>query len=178
MTELFLPRIRQLESRLVLLLIAITILASTLAVLVRYEQTLNKTLTFRKTVKANLAAMRAETKTILTLTSTLRQKMQHGATYSSDDALLYARLDQIKSDLQPSEMTISAKTTTNGIQSVGFTITQPAHLYPKTVNSMGMLQTETFPFVTFTGFVVEHAQGKAVMKIEGLVQLPVREAKK
>ena len=180
MNDILLQRSIQAEKRLFTIIIVVVLLASALVVLIRYEQSLNKMLSFRRTIKPNLVKMSAETKTMQTTTTTLRQKLPQSQGAPSDEALLYARLDQIKSVMQPTEMTVAAKSDTAGMLTINFSINMPAHLYEKSLNGMGSLQTETFPFVTFTGITIEGgatSSGKPVIKLDGVVQMPRRDSK-
>lgn len=178
MNDILTKRSLAAEKRLFAIIVAVTLLASALMILIRYEQSLDRMLKTRQAIKPNLVKMRNETRSMQATTATMRQKLPKGQGAPSDEALLYSRLDQIKNLIQPTEMNVAAKNDAGGIISISFSLNLPAHQYEKALNAMGSLQTESFPFVTFTGITLEGSastSGKPGIKLDGVVQMPIRD---
>ena len=173
MNELLAHRTRRLEKRLLAAALLLLLLTSLTALLTRYDRSLSSQVRLYRLITDRLPLMKQETKDYKAAIAALQTASDAGAAASSRDLLLYSRLDQVKATLQPSEMSVAAKTTAKSMQSITFNLTLPPHTYAQAVNRMGTLQTASHPFVAFTALHLENTA--AGLKVEGAVHLPIPE---
>lgn len=164
-------RNRQLVIRFAVVLLIFALLGSTLALLIRKGQAQRQLLTLHTRILTNLALMQSETALLQQQLATFRQALPADLGSQSPELLLYTRLDQIKSQLQPSEMTVTGLETKEGTTSVGFSMKVPASRYNELVNGMGRLQNGFVPLVDFHEFGMAATDGS--IAVAGHVILPL-----
>ena len=162
---------RLLAIRLSAILIVVTLLGSTLAVLSKKEQSLQKLLGYHTRIKTNLSQLRDDTRAIKMQLTILRGQIPHDYQQRSREMLIFSRLDQIKTSLKPLEMNVTQLDIKDGTASIGFTLKLPISAYNASINSMGKLQTEIFPFVIFKGITLSTSPGTD-FSLEGVVLMP------
>lgn len=163
---------RQLAIKLAITLVIATLLGSVLALLLRKTQSQRALLEQHTKIVANLPRMQAETASIQQQVNAFRQTLPAGFGSRSAGLLLYTRLDEIKSRLQPSEMTVSPLETKEGLQTVGFTLKVPVTRYGELVNDMGHLQTNLVPHVDFRELSITPKAAEGTIVVSGSVVLP------
>jgi len=140
--------------------------------LLRKGQSQRQLLALHTRILANLPLMQAETNNLHQHVAAFRQALPADLTARSPDLLLYARLDQIKSSLQPSEMTVNAPEHKDGTHIIDFTLKVPFSRYSALVNGMGQLQTELFPFTDFKEITLAPTAAESTIMVTGSVLLP------
>lgn len=165
-------RNRQLAARFIMTLVLFILLSSTLALILRKVQAQRQLLTLHTSILANLPLMQAETVNLRQQVAAFRRALPAGLGSRSADLLLYARLDQIKSVLQPGEMTVTGPETKDGVQTLVFNLKVPMSRYSSLVNGMGQLQTELFPFVDFREITLAPSLSDTSIVVVGNVLLP------
>lgn len=148
------------------------ILGVTFSLLLRKEQMLKKALVTHRTIVANLPLMRRETLDISQQLSLFRQLMPTDQPQRSNELLLFTRLDQLKTALKPLEMSVTTPETKDGATSIVFSMRLPVQSYSAIVNSLGTLQSTSFPFVVVRSFSID-AKTNSQIAVEGSVIMPV-----
>lgn len=172
MTKTLKTRNRQLAIRFTVTLLIFILLGSALALTLRKVQSQRQLLTLHTKILANLPLMQTETTNLRQQVAAFRQALPPGLGSRSADLLLYARVDQIKSVLQPSEMTVTGPESKDGVQTLVFTLKVPLARYSALVNDMGQLQTELFPFVDFREISLAPSPSDTSIVVVGNVLLP------
>lgn len=165
-------RNRHLAFRLAVLILIAMLLGSALALLLRKGQSLRQLLVLHTRILANLPLMQAETSQLHQQVAAFRQALPADLAARSPDLLLYSRLDQIKSRLQPSEMTINPPEHKDGSHRIDFTLKAPISRYSAVVNGMGQLQAELFPFTDFREITLAPTAADSTLMVSGSVLLP------
>lgn len=167
-----LTRNRQLAIRLALALLIFTLLGTTLALLLRKVQSQQQLVALHTRILANMPLLQAETTSLHQQVSAFRQAMPVGLSTRSPELQLYTRLDQIKSTLEPQEMTVTSPENKDGILSVSFTLKVRFSDYSKLVNGMGHLQTSLVPFVDFSELTLTPTGSDSMINVAGSVIMP------
>jgi hypothetical protein len=157
--------------RLAAVLVLVTLLGTTLALLTRKEQSLQKLLGYHTKIKANLSLLRDDTRATKSTLTLLKRQIPTDYQQHSRELLIFSRLDQIKTSLKPLEMNLTALETKDGATSIGFTLKLPIAPYDASINAMGNLQTEIFPFIIFKGMTLSASPGTD-FSVEGVVLMP------
>lgn len=165
-------RNRQLAIKLAISLVIATLLGSVLALLLRKTQSQRALLEQHTRIVTNLPRMQAETASIQQQANAFRQTLPAGFGSRSAGLLLYTRLDEIKSRLQPSEMAVTPLESKEGLQTVGFTLKVPLARYAELVNGMGQLQTNLVPHVDFRELSIAPKTAEGIITVSGSVVLP------
>lgn len=165
-------RNRQLALRLALTLLIFTLLATTLSLLVRKVQSQRQLVALHTKILTNLPLMQRETTSLQQQVTAFRQALPAELTTRSAELMLYSRLDEIKSTLQPSEMTVTAPESKDGLQTIGFNLKVPFARYNQLVNAMGQLQTRLIPFADFNELSMSPTTTEGSIVVNGSVVLP------
>lgn len=163
---------RQLAIRLAIVLLIFALLGTALALLVRKAQSQRQLLALHTKILANLPRMQTETVDLQQQLQVLQQALPADLAGRSPELHLYKRLDQIKSTLQPTEMTVTGPEIKDGVQTIGFNLKVPFSRYNALINGMGQLQTGLFPFVDFREIHLTPTATDATIGVVGNVILP------
>ena len=153
------------------IVLLVTLLGSALALLIRKEQSLITMLGYRNKIKHNVIAMRDNSRLLTEQMTAFRRQIRTDHLQRSAEMQLFLRLDQIKTDLKPLEMNVTPVESKDGAHSIGFTLKLPASSYETSINTMGRLQTELFPFVIYKGTSFNAVPGTD-FTVEGTVFMP------
>ena len=142
--------------RLGLVMALFLILASSLAILLRYRQMLETALDQHGTIRRNLTQMRLETTAIRDVIASFRRLLPNGHGKHSAELLLYSRLDDIKSRLPAGEMVVRTPETKEGVLTLEFAF-KPATAvsYSAMINTLGLLEQQIDPFVSINKVSLE-----------------------
>ena len=165
-------RNRQLALRLAVALIVFITLGVALALLLRINQSRQALREQHTTILANLPRMQAETAAIQQQMTTFRRTVPADLGSRSPELTLYARLDEIKLQLQPLEMAVTAPESKDGVLSIGFNLKLPLARYNALINGMGQLQTTLLPFVVFKELTLDAKTAEGAITVIGSVVLP------
>ncbi len=160
-----------LATRLTLALLLVTLLGSTLALLTRKRQSLDEMFAYRTRIKNNLVLMRANSHALKEQIAAFHSQIRPTSQQRSVEMQLFLRLDQIKSALKPLEMNVTPVEIKDGAHTASFTLKLPLSTFESSINSMGRLQTEPFPFVIFKGASFTATPGPE-FSVEGIVLMP------
>lgn len=171
MTELK-KRTRAGNIRLMIVTVIFMLSGVVLAVMIRKEQSLKKLQASHRTIVANLPRMVEDTRLLREQVQNFRRLVPPATGGISTELLLFSRLDQIKAALPSAVMTASNLEKKDGVASVGFSLKIPLPVYPTAINSIGRLQTETFPFVVINKVSVD-ALAAGQFSVDGSVTMPL-----
>jgi hypothetical protein len=162
--------------RLALLIFIFAVIASAAAALARYNQGLGTMLVNQRNIKANLEQMRSSTVNINRSVAEFRRLLPSGYGTSSPELLMFARVDEIKQTIHPSEINVKPVETKEGALAVEFSLKLNSPDFSKLVNSLGQLETSIFPFVSIRSVAIDQSSlgllnGMTVV-VEGAVLMP------
>ena len=157
--------------QLIIILAIFTLLGATLAVMIRKEQSLIKLRASHRTIAANLPRMAEDIRLLHEQVANFRLLTPARGAGRSVELLLFSRLDQVKNTIPSSLMTVTALEKKDGKASVTFSLKLPLQSYTTAINSIGRLQTETFPFVVVNRIGLDAATGQ--FSIDGSVIMPL-----
>jgi hypothetical protein len=126
-------------------------------------------------IRGKLALMRTSTSDIRQTLVILRGFLPPGYNEKSIEALLFSRVDDLKTMFPLSLFTISAPEESTDNMVLPFTISVGAYNYSSFLNDIGMMQTKSFPFVTIRSISIcteEGTGGGLTYKIEGVISTP------
>lgn len=172
MTQELRDNTRRTGVRLIIILVIFTLLGTTLAVMIRKEQSLRSLRTSHRTITVNLPRMAEDIRLLREQVSNFRLLTSAQGSGRSVELLLFSRLDQIKSSLPVTQMTVAALDRKDGKASVSFSLKLPLQSYATVLNGIGRLQTETFPFVVINKAGLD-ASATGQFSIDGSVIMPL-----
>lgn len=165
-------RTRAAGIRLIIVMILFMLLGIVLAVMIRKEQSLQRMLASHRAIAANLPRMIEDTRQMREQVQNFRRLVPPANGGRSAELLLFSRLDQIKTALPSAVMTVSNLENKDGAASVGFSLKMPLKAYAAAIDSLGRLQTETFPFVVINKVTLD-ALTTGQFSVEGTVTMPL-----
>jgi hypothetical protein len=165
-------RTRASSIRLIIVMVLFMLSGSLLAVMIRKEQVLKKEQAVHRTIVANLPRMAEDTRQLRRQVQNFRRLVPDASGGRSTELLLLSRLDQVKAALPTAVMTASNLEKKDGAASVGFSLKMPLQEYATAINSIGRLQTETFPFVVIKKVSLD-ALAAGQLSVDGVVLLPL-----
>ena len=124
-----------------------TLLATSLAVVLRYRQTLVKLAASQQSIKKNLPQVRATTTELQSAINSFKLRLPGGHDRQSTELTLYNRLDEIKSKFTEGILQVKESKSDNGMIELGFDLKQTNPSYSSLLNIIGTLETSIFPFV-------------------------------
>jgi hypothetical protein len=162
-----------------MVLLLFTLLAVTLASLVRYTSMLETTIIKQQAVAHNTAAMGISVREIEKSSSILHQLLPPGYKSQSAEKLIYTRLDSLTKNLQAIDVSVKPIETHEGFLLLEFSATVPISSNVScttTLNRLGQQETLAFPLVSIQSVNLEHSvtSNGLVMKIEGTLKLPAQ----
>lgn len=150
-----------------------------LVVSIRYQKMLATTTASQETIVRNMARMQTTAREVEKTVAGFKRLLPPGYGSLSAERLLYTRLDELKVDLQPAEMTLKALENREGLLSIEFTASFPlrrASDYATIVNQLGRQETVAFPFISIESIIIGQdsagAAGGLKIQVEGTVQTP------
>ena len=167
---------RQLSTKLAIVLACFTVLACAAAALARYNQGLDQMLVKKRNIKSNLERLLASTIEIRNSNESFRRALPPGYGSRSAELLMFAKMDEIKNMLKPSEIQVKPVENKEGSLSVEFSLKIKNPAYTGLVNSLGQLETSMFPFVSVRSVSIETSTAdlsdSTLITIEGAVLMP------
>jgi hypothetical protein len=168
--------------RLALLIFLFAVIASAAAALARYNQGLGVMLVKQRSIKANLDQMRSSTVNINQSVAEFRRLLPAGYGTSSPELLMFARMDEIKQTIRPSDISVKPVETKEGVLTVEFSLKLNNPDFSKLVNTLGQLETSIFPFVSIRSVAIEQSSpgllSGIMVVVEGAVLMPAQTAAK
>ncbi len=170
---------RQKLIKLGIILTCFTLLASLLGVVIRYKEMLARTITNQKTIFQNVGKMRLAANDADKTVAEFKSLLPPDYGTRSPEWLIYSRIDDLKSRLQATELTVKAVENRENMIIVDFSATLPlrdAGAYGRIINLLGYQETLAFPFVSIRSIQVDQS-GSGTLQglkfvVEGVVQTP------
>lgn len=170
---------RQKLIKLGIILACFTLLASLLGVVIRYKEMLSRTITNQKTIFQNVGKMRLAAKDADKTVADFKSLLSPAYGTHSPEWLVYTRIDDLKSRLQASELTVKAVENRENMIVADFSAILPlrdAGAYGRIINLLGYQETLAFPFVSVRSIQVDQSDSGTLQSlkfvVEGVVQIP------
>ena len=170
---------RHLLIRFGIILGAFSLLATVLALSIRYKAMLTATITRQDTIVRNISAAQATARETEKIIAEFNRLLPPGYGSQSPERLLYSRLDSLKESLQSADMMVKAIENKEGMLSVEFSATvqlNNSSSYATVLNLLGRQESLAFPFVSINSVTVDSSaaepSGGLQMKIEGTALTP------
>lgn len=155
--------------------IAFTVGASGYVMLVRHEQNARETATALGRMDAMLVQMRAATDALEQTLDRYRALLPRDFERKSDAALLFERLDDLKSQFPGAQLTIAALADQSDGVALPFTVRVTTGDYTAFVNTLARLQSRLFPFVSIMRVAIDYdqpAKAHLAYTVEGVIMTP------
>jgi hypothetical protein len=152
------------------------VLATSLALSIRYRQSLEELVANHEAIRLNLALMRTSTITLHKTVTSFRSMLPVGYENRSAEFMLLTRLDEIKTKLPRGELLVNPIQSKNGMLSIEFLSKLENPYYSDVLNAIGTLETDIFPFVTIKSISISGDQrnkpGPISIAITGEIATP------
>lgn len=170
---------RQKLTKLGIILACFMLLASLLSVVMRYKEMLAHTIINQETIFRNMSRMRLAAQDTDKTVADLKTLLPPAYETRSPEWMVYTRIDDLKSRLQATELTVKTVENKEGMIGVDFSATLPlrdAGAYSRIINLLGNQETMAFPFVSVRSIQIEQSgsetfQGLKLI-VEGVVKTP------
>lgn len=155
--------------------IAVTVGASGYVMLVRHEQNARETAAALERMDGTLVQIRAATAALEQTLAAYRALLPPGYAGRSDAALLFERLDDLKSEFPGAQLTIAALADQSDSVALPFTVRVTTGDYTAFVNTLARLQSRLFPFVSVMRVAIDYDQpttAHLAFTLEGVIMTP------
>ncbi len=150
------------------------VLATALVFLKRNHRLLDKTHGELVRAKEGLARVKEAGQNRTQALATLKGQLAKGLETSSPERLIYGKVDEIKAQLKPDDMTIASVEKKGGDASLQYTLKFVNPGYCDLLNAVNRLQQAVFPFAPVDSIAVSQAEqgGKGVVEftVTGTIQ--------
>lgn len=161
--------------RFLLTTVVFTIFLTSFVLLAKYEQSARKTAADLAKLGDKLPLVRVATMEKKQALTGYREFLNPGYESKTVEALLYERVDDLKSLFPASQFTISAPLVLPEAASLPFSIKFPSDSYSVFINKLATMQARTFPFVTIRSIAIGYdqpAKGIVGYKVDGIITTP------
>lgn len=169
----------RLTIRAVIAISLFTLLAISLAAMCRYRESLEKMMVNHRKIRQNLTKMRFSTLEQRNTITNFKRLLPPGYNNKSAEALIYFRLDEVKTHLPYGELTIKPLEIREGMLAMDFSYKQVNPPYTSILNTLGQLETAVLPFVKYQEFIIKAASKdnnyKQTLIVNGSILTPARE---
>lgn len=168
---------RKLAIRLGCAVLLFAVLATFLGIMVRYRQSLLNAYEHHLAIRKNVTEMRETRERIATSVTRFKGMLPVGYDSRTPEWLMFSRLDQVKNRFPKGELSVKPiEKKEDGSLALNFSLKLIHPEYNRVINTIGELETEVFPFVTFTGIdgqQVVDGLGKAFgVTVTGSIVMP------
>lgn len=172
MIDLMRKRSATLASRLAVVLVLVLLAGVLLAVLIRKKQSLQEMVSYHTKIKANLAAMQENNRLLQGQIAGFRSELTIDERQSRD-VQIFSRLDQLQRELKPLNLQLTPLEIKEAAARVGFTLKLSQTQYDRAINTLGRLQNESLPLITFSAIKLS-APPNSDFTVEGSVVMPAQ----
>lgn len=167
---------QRLAVKLMIAIVIFVIVATSLAAMSRYRETLVITVAQHRTLSDKLGHMRRVIAEEREAIAGFKRLLPPGYGVKSPEWFVYARLDEIKSRMAAQDMTVKAIETKDGVRTAHFSLKIPHPDYSQVLNRLAALETEVFPFTSISSIEISNQSSATftglTMTIEGDVIMP------
>jgi|GEM_PF-2015392 len=153
-------------------------LATVLVLLKRSHRVLEKTHGELVRAKDGLARVQEASRNRKQALTTLKAQLVQGLETASPERMIYGKVDEIKAQLKPNDMTIGSVEKKGGDASLQYTLKFINPNYCDLLNSISRLQQAVFPFSPVDSIAISTAEqaGKGVLEftVTGTILTPER----
>jgi hypothetical protein len=148
-----------------LFLVSATVCASQVRIRKVQEMTLeglNRSLTGLQNVRAASANRRQAL-------AAIQSQFGHGGQHISAELVLYSKVDEIKTRLNPNDMTISAVEKKDGEVSIQYTLKLTGQDFNTLLNSISYLHGSVFPLAPVSSVIIARSDAKGTGGVSSMV---------